>query len=61
MRQEHERETVMGFKNRDGITLWTATAALGLAAALAASPATAAFLAGTNDDDLIFGLTTTTR
>jgi len=46
----------MGFKNRERIQLWTATAALGLAAALAAPPATAAFMAGTNDDDLIFGV-----
>jgi Ca2+-binding RTX toxin-like protein len=45
----------MGFKNRDLSMLWTATAALGLAAVLAAPPATAAFLAGTNDDDVIFG------
>ena len=45
----------MGFRNREGITLWTATAALVLAAALAASPATAAFLSGTNGDDVIVG------
>src|SRR5687768_12533477 len=56
MRHNHERETVMDSKNRDLSMLWTATAAaLGLAAVLAAPPATAAFLAGTNDDDLIFG------
>jgi len=46
----------MGFRNREGITLRTATAALGLAAALAAWPATAAFLPGTNGDDVIFGI-----
>ena len=45
----------MGFRNQEGITLWTATAVLGLAAALAASPATAAFLPGTDDDDVIVG------
>jgi hypothetical protein len=45
----------MSFRNREGITLPTATAALVLAAALAASPATAAFLSGTNGDDVIFG------
>jgi Ca2+-binding RTX toxin-like protein len=44
----------MGFKNREWITLWTATAALGFAASLA-SPATAALQVGTNGDDLIFG------
>ena len=45
----------MGFRNREKITLRTATAALGLAAALVASPATAAFLPGTNGDDVVFG------
>jgi Ca2+-binding RTX toxin-like protein len=45
----------MGFRNRKGITLRTATAPLVLAAALVASQATAAFLPGTNGDDLIFG------
>jgi Ca2+-binding RTX toxin-like protein len=45
----------MSFRNREGITLRTATAALVLAAALAASPATASFLPGTNGDDVIFG------
>jgi Ca2+-binding RTX toxin-like protein len=45
----------MGFRNRKGITLRTATVALGLTAALAAWPATAAFLPGTNGDDVIVG------
>jgi hypothetical protein len=45
----------MSVRNREGITLRAATAALALAAALAASPATAAFLSGTNGDDVIFG------
>ncbi len=45
----------MGFRNREGITLRTATGTLALAAALAASPAIAAFLSGTNGDDVIFG------
>jgi Ca2+-binding RTX toxin-like protein len=45
----------MGFRNRTGITFRTATAPLVLAAALVASQATAAFLPGTNGDDVIFG------
>jgi Ca2+-binding RTX toxin-like protein len=45
----------MGFRNRKWITLRTATAPLALAAALAASQATAGFLPGTNGDDVIIG------
>jgi Ca2+-binding RTX toxin-like protein len=46
---------VFGNRNREWCTLRTATAALVLGGAIVASPAAAAFLSGSNGDDVIFG------